>query len=143
MNFTDAATGQVFNHAAEFHKHIAQFLRQALAQRGLASTAQTDERNMLPAQVARLGRFFQQSDQAALQRFGHLQQHQNGGIAHPGFQIRPMALGHPGPGGGGFARQATACPQAAHPLAQGHQIGVFLGVQILTHECTLMHQGAT
>ena len=97
---------------------------------------------MLPTQVARLGRFFQQSDQTALQRLGHLQQHQDGCVAHPGFQIRPMALGHPGPGGGGFAREATACPQAAHPLAQGHQIGVFLGVQILTHECTLMHLSA-
>ena len=103
VNFADAATGQLFNDPTEFDKHIAQLFGQTLAQGGLARTAQANECNVLARCHAGLRRLFEQAHQIALQGFGHLQQHQDGGVAHAGLQIRPVPLGHLRTGRGGFA----------------------------------------
>ena len=103
VNFADAATGQLFNDPTEFDKHIAQLFGQTLAQGGLARTAQANERNVLARCQAGLRGLFEQAHQVALQGFGHLQQHQDGGVAHAGLQIRPVPLGHLRTGRGRFA----------------------------------------
>ena len=62
-----------------------------------------------------------QFGQRAVEGACDLQQHQDGGIAHPMFQIGQMALRYASHLRQALAGHAAYGPQAAHPLAQGHQ----------------------
>jgi hypothetical protein len=62
--------------------------------------------------------------QAGLQGLGHLEQHQDGGVAGAVLQIGQVPLGHIRRQRQGLARHSPARPQVAHALTQGQQKSV-------------------
>ena len=73
------------------------------------------------------GHVAEQFGQRALQRVGHLQQHQDRGVADAVLEVGEMALGDAGALGQRLARHAAAGAQRAHALAQRDEERMLVG----------------